>query len=54
MDALIALGCVRQQGHLYAPALPAESFEAFLLDRLAEGYVTTDAQSPVWDTGELA
>ena len=53
-DALIALGCVRQQGHLYAPALPAESFEAFLLDRLAEGYVTTDAQSPVWDTGELA
>ena len=26
-DALIALGCVRQQGHLYAPALPEEAFE---------------------------
>jgi diguanylate cyclase (GGDEF)-like protein len=38
-DALIALGCVRQQGHLYAPALPEEGFENYLLRRLAEQYV---------------
>ena len=32
-DALIALGCVRQQGHLYARALPAEAFETYLVER---------------------
>jgi diguanylate cyclase (GGDEF)-like protein len=36
-DSLIALGCVRQQGHLYAPALPPEQFEAFVLERQAAG-----------------
>ncbi len=30
-DTLIALGCVRQQGFLYAPALSTEQFESFLL-----------------------
>jgi len=30
-DTLIALGCVRQQGFLYAPALSTEQFETFLL-----------------------
>ena len=38
-DALIALGCVRHQGHVYSPALPAEKFEDYLLVRLAEEYV---------------
>jgi len=52
-DALIALGCVRQQGHLYARALPAEQFETYLLDRLAEGYVASELATDVWQTGEL-
>lgn len=50
-DALIALGCVRQQGHLYAPALPATAFESFLLERMAERYAyRTEA---TWATHEL-
>jgi diguanylate cyclase (GGDEF)-like protein len=52
-DSLIALGCVRQQGHLYAPALPAAAFESFLLDRLAERYSQVAAQQPTWETAEL-
>ncbi|MEX1106083.1 MAG: EAL domain-containing protein [Ilumatobacteraceae bacterium] len=35
-DTLIALGCTRQQGHLYAPALPVTLFESFLLQRQAD------------------
>lgn len=53
-DALIALGCVRQQGHLYAPALAAGPFEDFLLARMAERYVQVAAPQPTWETGELA
>lgn len=52
-DALIALGCVRQQGHLYSRALPAEQFEAFLVERQAEGYVTGDGPHLDWATDEL-
>jgi len=52
-DALIALGCVRQQGHLYAPALPEEGFENYLLRRLAEQYVQARDKAPTWDTHEL-
>ncbi len=52
-DALIALGCVRQQGHLYAPALPEEGFENYLLRRLAEQYVQSTNAAPTWDTHEL-
>lgn len=52
-DALIALGCVRQQGHLYAPALPEASFENYLLRRLAEQYVQTADAPPTWNTTEL-
>lgn len=52
-DALIALGCVRHQGHVYARALPAAEFESFLVERLAEDYVSLDAQPGGWDTGEL-
>ncbi|CAN5444321.1 hypothetical protein BH10ACT2_BH10ACT2_21580 [soil metagenome] len=51
-DALIALGCVRQQGHLYSPALPAGEFEDFLLARLAERYALADHQ-PTWETNDL-
>jgi diguanylate cyclase (GGDEF)-like protein len=53
-DALIALGCVRQQGHLYAPALPEDSFENYLLHRLAEQYVQATDTPPTWSTGELS
>jgi len=52
-DALIALGCVRQQGHLYAPALPEDGFENYLLRRLAEQYVQARDKAPTWDTHEL-
>jgi diguanylate cyclase (GGDEF)-like protein len=52
-DALIALGCVRQQGHLYAPALPEEAFENYLLRRLAEQYVQSSDTGPTWNTREL-
>jgi len=52
-DALIALGCVRQQGHLYAPALPEEGFESYLLRRLAEQYVQANDNRPTWNTHEL-
>jgi diguanylate cyclase (GGDEF)-like protein len=52
-DALIALGCVRQQGHLYAPALPEEAFENYLLRRLAEQYVQAADTRPTWNTHEL-
>ena len=52
-DALIALGCVRQQGHLYAPALSEEDFENYLLRRLAEQYVQAADTRPTWNTHEL-
>ncbi len=52
-DALIALGCVRQQGHLYAAALPEDGFENFLLGRLAEQYVQASDTLPTWNTREL-
>lgn len=53
-DALIALGCVRQQGHLYAPALPAGEFEDFLLARMAERFALGADPQPTWETGDLA
>ena len=53
-DALIALGCVRQQGHLYAPALPAGEFEDYLLARMAERYASAHDPQPTWETGDLA
>ncbi|MDO8362051.1 MAG: EAL domain-containing protein [Actinomycetota bacterium] len=52
-DALIALGCVRQQGHLYAPALPAGEFEDYLLARMAERYAAALDPRPTWETGDL-
>ena len=53
-DALIALGCVHQQGHLYAPALPAVEFEDYLLARMAERYALAADPQPTWETGDLA
>ncbi len=53
-DALIALGCVRQQGHLYAPALPAGEFEDYLIARMAAQFAEWAAPQPTWETGELA
>lgn len=52
-DALIALGVVRQQGHVYAPALPAGEFEAFLLERLVQR-MTDQHDAPTWGPGDLA
>jgi diguanylate cyclase (GGDEF)-like protein len=52
-DALIALGCVRQQGHLYSPALPADGFENYLLRRLADQYVQDTTNRPTWNIHEL-
>lgn len=48
-DALIALGCVRHQGHLYAPALASDAFETFLVERMAEGYAARDTAAQSWD-----
>lgn len=47
-DALIALGCVRQQGHLYTPALPAGEFEDYLLMKMAERF--TEDRQQAWDS----
>jgi diguanylate cyclase (GGDEF)-like protein len=52
-DALIALGCVRQQGHLYAPALAVDAFEDYMLHRLADQYVRAADTRPTWNTGDL-
>ncbi len=53
-DALIALGCVRQQGHLYSTALPAAEFEDFLLARMAERFAQLGAPATAWRTDDLA
>jgi len=53
-DALIALGCVHQQGHLYAPALPAGEFEDYLLARMAERYAQAAEPPTTWQTDDLA
>ena len=53
-DALVALGCVRHQGHLYAPAMRPEEFEDLLVRQLAERVAERMSPEPNWDTGELA
>jgi diguanylate cyclase (GGDEF)-like protein len=53
-DALIALGCVRQQGHHYAKAMPAEQFEAYLVARQAEGYAAAQQQNADWTLDGLS
>ena len=37
-DALIALGCIRHQGHLYSRALPASEFDSYLVRAMAERF----------------
>ncbi len=53
-DALIALGCVRQQGHHYAKAMSAEQFEAYLATRQAEGYALAAQQTDDWTLDGLS
>lgn len=53
-DALVALGCVRQQGHLYSPALPADAFEDYLLQSMADRLLRQGSIEPTWDAGDLA
>ena len=52
-DALIALGCVRQQGHHYAKAMPAEQFESYLVARQAEGFAASAANATDWNIDDL-
>jgi diguanylate cyclase (GGDEF)-like protein len=52
-DTLIALGCIRHQGHLYSRALSAEAFEAFLVGRQAEDFVAADRAQHEWSTDGL-
>jgi EAL domain-containing protein (putative c-di-GMP-specific phosphodiesterase class I) len=52
-DSLIALGCIRHQGHLYARAMSAEQFETYLVERQAEGYAKSQRQTGDWATDEL-
>mgnify|MGYP003329697725 CR=1 FL=1 len=52
-DALVALGCLHQQGHLYSPALPAREFEDFLVARMAEQFLQRFSPPPTWGTEEL-
>ena len=47
-DTLIALGCVRQQGHHYAKAMPAADFEAYLVAHQAEGLAAAGERSTDW------
>lgn len=53
-DALVALGCVRHQGHLYAPAVPAATFEDLLLTSMADQYLGRASVERTWRTDELA
>ncbi len=40
-DVLIALGCIRHQGHLYSRALPAAEFDSYLAHAMVERYSQT-------------
>lgn len=53
-DTLIALGCVRQQGHLYSPAIPAGKLEDYLVERQAAGWMAGLDGSLPWATDELS
>jgi diguanylate cyclase (GGDEF)-like protein len=53
-DALIALGCVRQQGPLYAQPLNELDFENYLVQHMAEGMAEAERPPTLWDTDELS
>ena len=59
-DVLIALGCIRHQGHLYSRALPASEFDSFLAASMVQRYAQTiglvNADSvdlPEWPGSEI-
>jgi diguanylate cyclase (GGDEF)-like protein len=59
-DVLIALGCIRHQGHLYSRALPASEFDSYLtrsmVERFAQESMTpkpTIGDYPLWQAGDL-
>jgi diguanylate cyclase (GGDEF)-like protein len=51
-DALLALGCPRQAGHLYAAALPTPAFERYLIERELQANSTDGATN--WSTEHLS
>lgn len=51
-DALVALGCVRHQGHHYAPALPAAEFERFLVRWTDDHFLRRHVTDREWVPGE--
>lgn len=59
-DVLIALGCIRHQGHLYSRALPASEFDSYVAASMAQRYAQItgnfNAESidmPLWPTNDL-
>ena len=56
-DVLIALGCIRHQGHLYSRALPASEFDSYLARAMVQRYATGPADAAAdfaqWPTPDL-
>ncbi len=62
-DVLIALGCIRHQGHLYSRALQASDFDNYLAASMVQRYGQStatadrddaeDLDTQVWSTGEI-
>lgn len=59
-DVLIALGCIRHQGHLYSRALPASEFDSFLARSMVERLTLPDSSMkamatdyPMWPTHDV-
>ena len=59
-DVLIALGCIRHQGHLYSRALPASEFDSFLSASMAERMAQSAAaprtggeEHRLWSPGDV-
>ena len=59
-DVLIALGCIRHQGHLYSRALPASEFDSYVTRSMVERFAQQAMQAkhviedyPLWQAPEL-
>jgi EAL domain-containing protein (putative c-di-GMP-specific phosphodiesterase class I) len=59
-DVLIALGCIRHQGHLYSRALPASEFDSYVTRSMVERFAQQSMQPkpaiedyPLWQTPDL-
>lgn len=58
-DVLIALGCIRHQGHLYSRALPASEFDTYLVHAMADRFeqqvgalsAAPQQDHPIWPDG---